>query len=71
MYLFDVQYKLWHERLATNRTLYKMNISPNEECEFCGEPEKMHMPFYIEKDPKYFGVMFRDGYIIWDTKISD
>ena len=34
MYLWDIQYKLWHKIVATNSRLYQMNIKDNETCEY-------------------------------------
>ena len=38
-YLWDIQYKLWYERDATNSKLYQMNIKDTELCEYCQERE--------------------------------
>ena len=35
MYLWDIQYKIWYERVATNSKLYQMNIKDTELCEYC------------------------------------
>ena len=37
MYLWDIQYKIWYERVATNAKLYQMNIKDTELCEYCHE----------------------------------
>ena len=37
MYLWDIQYKIWYERVATNSKLYQMNIKDTELCEYCHE----------------------------------
>ena len=39
MYLWDIQYKLWHERVATNLRLYQMNIKETEACAYCQQRE--------------------------------
>ena len=39
MYLWDIQYKIWYERVATNSKLYQMNIKDTELCEYCHERE--------------------------------
>ena len=39
MYLWDIQYKVWHERVATNSRLYNMNIKETENCEYCQQRE--------------------------------
>ena len=30
MYIIDAQFKLWHDRIATNKKLYKMKIINHE-----------------------------------------
>ena len=35
MYLWNIQYKIWYERVATNSKLYQMNIKDTELCEYC------------------------------------
>ena len=35
MYLYDVQFKLLHLRIATNGNLFKMKTLNYEECEYC------------------------------------
>ena len=39
MYLWDIQYKVWHERVATKTRLYQMNIKDTENCEYCQQRE--------------------------------
>ena len=39
MYLWDIQYKIWYERVATNSKLYQTNIKDTELCEYCQERE--------------------------------
>ena len=39
MYLWDIQYKVWHERVATNTRLYHMGIKNSERCAFCQQRE--------------------------------
>ena len=36
-YLFDIQFKLWHGRIATNvlPVLQKMNKIDDDKCEYC------------------------------------
>ena len=35
MYLYDIQFKLLHSRVATNKMLFKMQISEKETSKFC------------------------------------
>ena len=35
MYLWDIQYKIWYTRVATNSKLFHMNIKDTENCEYC------------------------------------
>ena len=35
MYLWDIQYKIWYTRVATNAKLFQMNIKDTEHCEYC------------------------------------
>ena len=39
MYLWDIQFKLWYERVATNSRLFQMNIKETEACAYCQERE--------------------------------
>ena len=39
MYLMDIQFKLWHNRVATRFILYRMNITENENCIYCDQLE--------------------------------
>ena len=39
MYLMDIQFKLWHNRVATRFFLYRMNITENENCNYCNQLE--------------------------------
>ena len=39
MYLWDIQFKVWHERVATNSRLYRMNIKETEACTYCQQRE--------------------------------
>ena len=39
MYLMDIQFKLWHNRVATRFILYRMNITENENCIHCDQSE--------------------------------
>ena len=39
MYLWDIQYKLWFGRVATNARLFRMNIKESDNCEFCQQIE--------------------------------
>ena len=45
MYLYDVQFQIWHLRVSTNSRLFKMQIIDRESCEFCGEPETIEHAF--------------------------
>ena len=66
MYLWDIQYKLWHERVATNSKLYRMNISENDNCEYCQQIEtNVHAFIWCERSQlfwreiKYFFIKIR------------
>ena len=37
MYLYDLQFKILHPRVATNTMLSKMHIIETENCEVCGQ----------------------------------
>ena len=39
MYLWDIQYKIWFGRVATNSRLFLMNIKESDNCEFCQQIE--------------------------------
>ena len=39
MYLMDIQFKLWHNRVATRFFLYRMNITEDENCTYCNQLE--------------------------------
>ena len=39
MYLYDIQFQLWHSRIASTWILFRMNITETDACEFCGETE--------------------------------
>ena len=39
MYLWDIQYKVWHERVATNTRLCHMGIKESEACAYCQHRE--------------------------------
>ena len=41
MYSFDIQFKLWHSRIATNSMLYEMNILDSDKCKYCHEIENI------------------------------
>ena len=61
MYLWDIQYKLWHERVATNSRLYQMNIKDTETCEYCQQRETndfMYMLLCCLIGPKTSGEKF-------------
>ena len=39
MYIWDIQYKVWHERVATNTRLCHMGIKNSELCAYCQQRE--------------------------------
>ena len=39
MYLMDIQFKLWHNRVAPRYFLYRMNITEDENCTYCNQTE--------------------------------
>ena len=39
MYLWDIQFKMWHGRIATNSRLFQMNIKETEACTYCQQRE--------------------------------
>ena len=39
MYLMDIQFRLWHKRVATRFFLYRMNITEDENCTYCNQLE--------------------------------
>ena len=39
IYLWDIQYKVWHERVATNTRLCHMGIKESEACAYCQQRE--------------------------------
>ena len=39
MYLWDIQYKIWFGRVATNSRLFHMNIKNTDTCEYCQQRE--------------------------------
>ena len=54
MYLWDIQYKLWHERVATNTRLFKMDILEYEDCEYCQQPKTNVHDFVLRERAKQF-----------------
>ena len=55
MYLWDIQYKLWHERVATNSRLYRMDIVENENCEYCQQIEtNVHAFILCERSQQFW-----------------
>ena len=49
MYLYDIQFKLWHGRVATNTLLYRMNMIEFEEWEYCNETENITHAFILRE----------------------
>ena len=47
MYLWDIQYKIWYDRVATRYILHRMNITEDENCAFCQELETSVHAFVI------------------------
>ena len=47
MYLYYIQCKLLHSRVATNNLLFKMNISEIETCHFCKQMESIGHAFML------------------------
>ena len=47
MYMFDIQFKLLHVKVATNDRLCKMEILDSEECEYCQEIESVNHEFLL------------------------
>ena len=45
MYLYNIQFEIWHSRVSTNTRLCKMKIVESELCEFCAEPETIEHDF--------------------------
>ena len=55
MYLWDIQYKLWHARVATNSKLYQMNIKNTENCEYCQQREtNVHAFILCERSQRFW-----------------
>ena len=50
MYVYDIQFKLLHSRVATNTLLFKMQITDTENCEFCGQIETIEHAFDVWKN---------------------
>ena len=47
MYLYYIQFRLWHSRIATNITLIEMNTIEDDQCEYCNEPDYITHAFII------------------------
>ena len=47
MYLCDIQFKIWYDRVATRYILYRMNITEDENCALCQELETSVHAFAI------------------------
>ena len=41
MYVFNIKFKMWHDRIATNRCLYQIAILDSPNCIYCDEIENM------------------------------
>ena len=55
MYLWDIQYKLWHARVAANSRLYQMNIKDTENCEYCQQREtNLHAFVLCERSQRFW-----------------
>ena len=55
MYLWDIQYKLWHERVVTNSRLYHMNIKNTDSCEYCQQREtNVHAFILCERSQRFW-----------------
>ena len=39
MYVRNIQFKIWHNRIATNRFLYQIGIVDSPNCIYCNEEE--------------------------------
>ena len=67
MYLWDIQYKIWYERVATHSKLYQMNIKDTEFCKYCQEREtNVHAFILCERTQNFWSeitlFLIRMGY---------
>ena len=56
MYLMDIQFKLWHNRVATWYILYRMNITEDENCTYCQQTETNVHAFVICERSQIFWI---------------
>ena len=55
MYLWDIQYNLWHERVATKSRLCQMNVKDNEHCGYCLQREtNVHAFILCERSQNFW-----------------
>ena len=55
MYLRDIQFKIWHNRVATRYILYRMNITEDENCTYCQQIEtNVHALVVCERSQRFW-----------------
>ena len=55
MYLWDIQFKIWHNRIATRYILYRMNITEDENCTYCQQIEtNVHALVVCERPQRFW-----------------
>ena len=55
MYLWDIQFKIWHDRVATRYKLYRMNITEDENYAYCQKEEtKFHAFIICERSQRFW-----------------
>ena len=55
MYLWDIQFKIWHDRVATRYILYRMNIIEDENCAYCQQIEtNVHAFIIYERSQRFW-----------------
>ena len=56
MYVYDIQFNLWHSRIMTKTKLYKMKIKESDLWELCAESETIIHAFLIFERAKRFWI---------------
>ena len=55
MYLWVIQFKIWHDRVATRYILYRMNITEDENCTYCQQIEtNVHAFIICERSQRFW-----------------
>ena len=55
MYLIDILFKIWHNRVETRYILYRMNITEDENCTYCQQIEtNVHALIICERSQRFW-----------------